>query len=307
MTNKQTSRKATGFGQNLASLLVLPALFAFLLLPAFSARAAEGKVLTNIAYKSGKDLSDYEKERCKLDLYLPKQKSGFATLVWFHGGGLEAGRKDDSFTTKIAHSLADGGIAVVSVNYRLSPKVKYPAYLEDAAAAFAWTCRNIKQYGGDPEKVFISGHSAGGYITMMVGLVPGFVEAQGLKLDDIAGLIPVSGQTMTHFTVRKERGLSKDIVIADEAAPVHYAVKDTPPLLVLYADHDMAMRLEENQYFVSVLKAAKNKQVQQQLIQDRTHGSIAGNIKNADDPARKAILDFMNEISREREQAKAVK
>jgi acetyl esterase/lipase len=249
-------------------------------------------VLKNLAYKSGDALSPYEKERCKLDVYLPKSGKGFATLVWFHGGGLKGGNKDGA--TKMARSLADSGLAVVAVNYRLSPKAKYPAYIQDAAAAVAWTKEHIEEHGGDPNRIFVSGHSAGGYLTLMLGVDSHYLHDAGTDASQMAGYIPVSGQTMTHYTVREERGIGKYTITADEAAPVHYARKETPKFLVLYADHDMAARAEENAYFVAIMKGAGNTHITGLQIADRTHGSIAGKISEPADPAREAILEFIN-------------
>lgn len=258
------------------------------------------ETLVDLPYKQGASLTKYEQERCKLDVYLPKDRTGFATLVWFHGGGLKNGdkdgRKNDSDSVKtatIARSLATAGIAVVSANYRLSPKVNFPAYVQDAAAAVAWARAHIAEHGGDVKKLFVGGHSAGGYLALMLGMDAHFLSETGVKVTDIAGFIPVSGQVMTHYTILAERGLGKYAVMADDAAPIHFARADTQPFLVLYADHDMAARAEENVYFVSVMQAAGNKNVTGQLIDDRTHGSIAGKIVNEGDPARTAILEFI--------------
>ncbi len=253
----------------------------------------KAETLKNLAYKSGDQLSEYEVQRCRLDLYLPREGKGFSTLVWFHGGGLTGGNKDGDATRKIAESLARAGIAVAVPNYRLSPKAKYPAYIEDAAAAFAWTKAHIAEHGGNPNKLFIGGHSAGGYLTLMLGLDEHYLRDLGLSPSAIAGLIPVSGQTMTHYTVREERGVGKFTITADEAAPVFHACKDTPPMLVLYADHDMVARAEENAYFVAIMKGAGNTHVTGKLISDRTHGSIGNNIANDGDPARVALMEFM--------------
>ena len=285
-------------------LAVLLALFS-LSLPHLP--AAEPKILNDIPYKSGTDLTAYEQERCKLDLFLPALKKDFATILWFHGGGLKTGDNDMPFTRKIAQSFVDADIAFVIVHYRYNPMVTYPAYVEDAAASFAWTVKNIAQHGGDPNKVFMAGHSAGGYLAAITGLNPLYLKAQGLSLDHVAGLVPVSGQMMTHYTIREERGLEKFNVIADEAAPIYHCRKDTPPILVLYADKDMASRQEEDMYFVSTMKAAGNKRVQGLLVTGRDHGSIARNMANHDDPARLATINFINEVSREREQSKATK
>jgi acetyl esterase/lipase len=271
------------------------AAIAFLLVaasPAEEPASDRVNVITNVAYKPGDALTPYETERCKLDLYLPKDGKGFATLVWFHGGGLTGGSKEGGSTVKMARSLAAAGLAVVVPNYRLSPKVKFPAYLQDAAAAFAWTKSHIADHGGDTKRVFVGGHSAGGYLTLMLGMDPRYLDGAGIKPSDVAGFIPSSGQTMTHYTVRDERGGGKYEITADEAAPVHFARKDTPPFLVLYADHDLAARAEENAYFVALMKGAGNGKVTGQMIADRTHGTIAAKIAEEGDPAREAILNF---------------
>jgi acetyl esterase/lipase len=256
--------------------------------------AADEAGLTHIPYKTGDSLSSYEKQRCLLDVYLPKEGKDFATLVWFHGGGLTGGSKDADSTKKVALGLAQSGVAVVVPNYRLSPQAKYPAYIEDATAAVAWTLQNIAKHGGDTKRVFVGGHSAGAYLTLMVGMDAHYLAAFGLKPQNLAGLIPVSAQVMTHYTVRQEHGISKFSVTADEAAPVFYAdVKNLPPILVLCADKDMPARAEENVYLVALMKGAGNKRVTLQVIADRNHGSVGNNIANEGDPARMAILNFM--------------
>ncbi len=261
------------------------------LVPSYSEEAAAPKVIANLAYRAGETLSEYEAERCKLDLYLPPAGKNFATLVWFHGGALKAGSKDGS--AAIARALAVDGIAVAAVNYRLSPKAIYPAYVEDSAAAAAWVRAHIAEHGGDPAKIFISGHSAGGYLALMLAMDTRWLKPHGLTPDSFAGYIPLSGQTMTHYTVREEFGIGKLTIIANEAAPVHYCRKDTPPMLVLAADHDMAARSEENEYLVAVLKGAGNTRVTFRQIPDRNHGSIANDIPKPGDPVRKAIVDFI--------------
>ncbi len=250
--------------------------------------------VANLPYRSGAELTDYQRERCQLDLFWPAPKTpGFATLVWFHGGGLTAGTKNDGFTRGICRSLASAGVAVAAVNYRLSPKVTYPAYIEDAAAAVAWVRAHIAEYGGAPERVFVGGHSAGAYLSAMLAMDPRWLQRHGLKPTDLGGYIPVSGQMTTHFTVRKERGIASNCVIADEAAPIYYSRKDTPRLLVVWADRDFPARCEENAYFVAVLKVAGCTNVTGLMVPGRDHGSIAGGITRDGDPVRQAMLALM--------------
>lgn len=262
-------------------------------------------VLPDLAYKSGDKLASYEAERCKVDLYLPKERKGFPTLVWFHGGGLTGGGKTGENVVKIARSLAAAGLAVVVPNYRRSPKATFPAYIQDAAAAFAWTRSHIGDHGGDPARLFIGGHSAGAYLSLMLAMDTRYLGDLGIEPSAVAGFIPVSGQTMTHRTVREERGIGEFTIIADEAAPVHFARKDTPPILVLYADNDMPARAEENAYFVALMKSAGNVRTTGLMIRDRTHGSIAHKIAEGSDPAKEAILQFVQAATGSKGQANA--
>lgn len=265
-----------------------------------AAELPSGKFVPNLAYKNDPALSAYETERCKLDLYLPAQPSGFPTLVWFYGGGMTTGFKEQKINGDIARTFARAGIAVALADYRLSPKAKFPGYVEDAAAAFAWVHENIAKYGGDPAKIFMGGHSAGAYLTSLVAMDPRYLHKLGLDQEAIAGLIPVSGQMMTHFTVRAERGIGANTIIADEAAPIYYARKDTPPFLILFGDYDWPARLEENQYFAAEEKSLGNPQVTLQIIKDRKHSTIVADIPNPGDPVAQAIIAFIKHISAQR-------
>jgi dienelactone hydrolase len=98
-------------------------------------------------------------------------------------------------------------LVMVAVNYRFSPKVMVKDCIDDAAAAVAWVLKNIAEYGGDPEEIIVSGHSAGGYLTLMVGMDKTWLAKYDVDADDINALFPFSGHTITHFTVRQERGI----------------------------------------------------------------------------------------------------
>ena len=104
----------------------------------------------NISYLHPGEKDSYKLERCKLDLHYPTDKKGFAPLIWFHGGGLEAGEKH------FPKEFLEQGYAVIAVNYRLSPRAQNPAYTEDAAEAVAWTFENIEEFGGDKDKIYIA-------------------------------------------------------------------------------------------------------------------------------------------------------
>jgi acetyl esterase/lipase len=274
-----------------------------LCLAATTALAVETKVIKDISYKDDViSQTPYEQERCKLDLTLPVGAKGFATYVWFYGGGLKNGAKDlrSEYCAEIRQSLAQAGVAVVTPDYRLSPKVKYPAYVDDAAAAFAWTVKHIAELGGDPRKVFIGGHSAGATLALLVGMDPNRLKPHGLTLGSVAGIAQVSAQVLTHYTVREERGQPRYAITCDEAAPAFYIRKSLPPILTIYAQHDMLSRAEENQFFVTTLKAAGHAENYSLRVDDRDHGTVGHNIRNLDDPARLAILNFIAKQSASR-------
>lgn len=174
-----------------------------------------------------------------LDLYLPEGVTEFPSIVWFHGGNLEGGDKSGEMTVAIARRFAGDGIAVATVNYRLHPQVSFPTYIEDAAASVAWLVRNISEHGGDPAKVFVSGHSAGGYLTAMVGLDPRYLREHELDATNLAGLIPVSGQMVTHSTVRRERGIARTTPVIDAGAPSYYVREGLPPIFSICGSEDL--------------------------------------------------------------------
>lgn len=225
----------------------------------------------DIPYIDAAEKDEYRKERCKLDIYYPVDKKEYSTIVWFHGGGLEGGEKH------IFEDLKNKGVAVVAVNYRLSPKAKHPAYIEDAAEAVAWVFKNIENYGGSSDNIFVSGHSAGGYLTLMVGLDKSYLVKFGVDADRIKGLVPISGQTNTHYTIRKERNIPMDIPVVDEFAPLNCARKNIPPTLLVSGDRhlEMTARYEENAHLEAILKALDNKDVKLYELQGFDHGTVA--------------------------------
>lgn len=217
--------------------------------------------------KNVRQSDDYIRERCLLDIYYPKNEKGFATVVWFHGGGLTGGRKE------IPEALKNKGLCIIGVNYRLAPKAKAPAYIEDAAAAVAWAFRHIAEYGGDRSKIFVSGHSAGGYLTCMVGLDKQWLAKYDIDADSIAGLIPFSAQAITHFTIRKERGIKDTRPVVDEYAPLYHVRATAPPLLLITGDRELEMlgRYEENAYLARMMKIAGHAQTRLLDLQGYGH------------------------------------
>lgn len=245
----------------------------FLFLVTMPLLAQEYQTLNNISYYDQKvSASDaYISERCVLDVYIPKNIKNFPTVIWFHGGGITGGEKE------IPEALKNKGIAVIGVNYRLSPKVKAPKYIEDAAAATAWAFKNIKKYGGREDLVFISGHSAGGYLAAMVGLDKKYLQKYGLDANALAGIIPFSGQMISHFTTRKEKGIDELDARIDDMAPLHFIRADAPPLLLITGDREKELlgRYEENAYMNRMMKLKGHKETTLYELQGFDHVGMA--------------------------------
>jgi acetyl esterase/lipase len=263
--------------------------FILILVFAFSFAQTEYKTENNIPYYpeniSQKDA--YISSQCKLNFYYPTNVKNFSTVIWFHGGGLTGG------SNELPKELLNENIAVVSVEYRLAPKVKAPAYIEDAAAATAWVFNNIEKYGGNKNLIFQSGHSAGGYLAMMITLDKKYLQKYKIDADQIAGLIPFSGQAITHFQIRKEIGISELQPTIDEYAPLFHVRKDAPPIVLITGDRNLELfgRYEENAYLARMLELVKHPSVKLLEEDGFDHVSMAK-------PGFPLLLKEISEISK---------
>ncbi len=229
-----------------------------------------------------------------LDLYLPEQEE-FDLLIYFHGGGFIGGSKTKPSRVRVAQQVAEGGVAVASADYRLYPEAKYPDFIEDAATAVAWAVKHIGEYG-KCKRIFISGSSAGGYLSMMLCFDRRWLGAHGLNPMDFDGFIHDAGQPTAHFNVLKERGLDTRRVIVDDSAPLYHIGVDEeyPPMLFIVSDNDMENRLEQTHLVLSTLKHFGH-ETEMILFHGKhcEHGRIVD--ENGVNPFAKMILEFINQ------------
>ena len=246
-------------------------MMACLIFSAALASADEFTVTANVPYVP--DTADaYQAERCKLDISSPKGAAGLPVLVFFHGGGLTGGNKHFPEMDK-------SGLVVVTAGYRLSPKATWPAMAEDAAAAVAWVFKNIHAHGGDPKRIFLSGHSAGGYLAALIGMDERWLKPHGLSNLDLAGLIPVSAQVTTHFHVKKmlgDTGQQYRPLITPEA-PLYHCTAKLPPICLITGDRkiEFLCRVEENEFMAASLRALGHKRIEFHEIPGKNHNSVA--------------------------------
>ena len=203
------------------------------LLASLGAGAQQYLTIKDISYTQDSDA--YAKERCKLDVYYPTDLKECPVVVWFHGGGLTGGNKF------VPEELKNSGLVVVAVNYRLMPKASIDQCIDDAAAAVAWTFGNIGQYNGSADKIFVAGHSAGGYLTDMIGLDKHWLAKYDVDADKIKALVPYSGQVITHFALRERRGMTPTQPLVDEYAPLYHIRPDAPPIVIISADREQEL------------------------------------------------------------------
>ena len=227
--------------------------------------------------------------RCRLDLERPAGGRDCATVVWFHGGGLTAGER------QVPAALQGQGLAVAGAGYRLHPEVRAPVYLEDAAAAVAWVFRHVEDWGGARDRIFLAGASAGAYLALLVGLDRRWLAAQGVEADDLAGLISLSGQAVTHFTVRAERGRLPHQPVVDELAPLYHVRGDAPPILLVTGDREQELfgRYEENAYLQRMLRLAGHPAAELIELPGHDHGAVEAS-------GFPLLLDFVRRIGRAR-------
>ena len=273
------------------SILRNAALFAFAT-QASALSAIEYRIERDIPYRSPESLAqegEYARSRCLLDMRLPVGVTNFATVVHFHGGGIVKGNKG-SFSWP-EEASEDDPVALLSGGYRLLTNATPAQAISDAAAAVAWTLKNISRYGGDPKKVFVTGISGGGYLTAMVGLDYRWLAEYGFKPTDLCGIIPLTGQMTKHFNVRKVGFNDTDpqfMPKVDEWAPLyHVSTNALPPCCFLTGGRDIEWkaRVEENELLAASLRACGHKNIEFH----ETEGNHGGGVY----PSRYFLRDFV--------------
>lgn len=246
--------------------------------------------------------SDYADGRDLLDVYMPEGAKKAPVIVFLHGGALLYG--DKTYGKGIAASLVESGVGLVSANYRLSPDHAHPSHVQDAAAATAWVINNIAAYGGDPENVFIAGHSAGAYLAALLAIDSSLIEKHNIDKGALKGTVLISpflyveetapGRITTNPVYKSIWGDKKEGWL--KASVSGFIGADQNNILVIYADGDDLWRKEQNTRFVRDLKSEGNSNVTAIEVGNRTHITIMSEILEQDDQVSKLIVNFINEF-----------
>ena len=255
--------------------------------------------------------ADPAQPRQVLDVYSPKKAKNLPVVFWIHGGGWQAG--DQSSVQLKPKAFVDRGFVFVSTNYRLLPGVDMATIVRDVAKSVRWVHDHIAEYGGDPKRLFVMGHSAGAQLAALVCTDARYLKAERLSLAIVKGCVPVDGDTydvpaiiataearwQAHRLPRakfghREKFGNDPAKHKDFSAVTHVARgKGIPPFLLLHvAEHPdtsaQARRLG------NVLKDA-GVPVTVFGARETTHGKINADLGRPDDPATKALFEFLGD------------
>jgi acetyl esterase/lipase len=258
--------------------------------------------------------ADPAHDRQVLDVYSPAHAKDRPVVFWIHGGGWETG---DKTSVQIKpQAFVDKGFVFVSTNYRLLPSVDMGTIVRDIAKSIRWVHDHIADYGGDPNRVFVMGHSAGAQLAALVCTDDRYLKAEGLSLAMIKGCVPVDGDTYdvpaiieTAETRRRVHGqpqpklghrekFGNDPAKHRDFSAVTHVAKDKgiPPFLIMHvAEHPDTSA--QAQRLASVLKSAG---IPTKVFgaRESTHNKINDNLGLPDDPGTRALLEFVGDAQK---------
>jgi arylformamidase len=280
-------------------------LLGLLFILALVAKTQAQDVKRNIPY------ADSPHERQVLDVYSPPDAKNLPVVFWIHGGGWQTG--DKSSVERKPQALVDKGFVFVSTNYRLLPDVDMGTIVRDIAKSIHWVHEHIGEYGGDPNRLLVMGHSAGAQLAALICIDDRYLKAEGLSLAIIKGCVPVDGDTYdvpaiietaeTRWRVHglppakfghREKFGNDPAKHRDFSAVTHVASnKGIPPFLILHvAGHPDTTA--QAQRLANVLKEASIP-VTVFGAKETTHTKINADLGLPDDPATKTLLEFVGE------------
>lgn len=267
-----------------------------------------GRVVRDVPYVAGS--TDPMQQ---LNLFRPAQ-SNFPVVVFIHGGNWDSGDKDYRFGgqdiyNNIGRFLAARGIGCANISYRLLPRVDWRAQAQDAAQAVAWVHAHAAEYGGDPDRLFLMGHSAGAQLAMRVGLDRAGLAKLGVPPSAIRGIIGVAGAgyditddetyrrgaNPSWYASRFQRG-DADRTWAKDASPIQFVDRSAPPVLLIRAGGEMGPLIRQSELLRDALNKA-GARADLVVAPGLSHTRIVPTLSREDRPAGAAVLNFLRQHS----------
>jgi acetyl esterase/lipase len=247
------------------------------------------KRTSNLAY--GPDI------RQRLDVYKPNSGEHFPIVVFFYGGSWSAGQKTEY--AFVGAALAERGYLTAIPDYRLYPQVRFPEFIDDGAAAVAWVQQHAREFGGDPDRIVLMGHSAGAHIAAMLALDDAYLKKAGVSVNSIVGLVGLSGPYALDPNTDTLRTIFSSPYTPDDWQPVHFADGHAPPTLLL---HGLADRVVDYRHTEKLRDAllSQGRQVEAHLYPKRGHADTIGSfslVARFRTPALKQTLDFLGRVT----------
>jgi len=219
-------------------------------------------------YRAQTDIAYGENPRQNLDIYIPDHARPTSdVIVFFYGGRWESGDKADY--RFVGQAFASMGYVVVIADYRLYPQVYFPVFVQDGAHAVAWTHAHIASYGGNPDRIFLAGHSAGAYIAAMLAVNSPYLHEAGVKRTWIKGMIGLAGPydflPFTDADVKDIFSRAPDAL----TQPIHYVSPGLPPFLLLTGDEDTSVYPKNTHHLAQRLREAGD------VVTERVYPGVA--------------------------------
>jgi len=250
--------------------------------------------------KTSKDIKYSDSHNQKLDIYAPKkQTESKEVLVFIHGGRWNSGRK--SQYKFLGKRLARKGVVAVIIDYRLSPETAYEGMATDAAMALKWVKENVVSYGGNDQRIFISGHSAGGHLAALVSADNHYFDSLNIE-NPIKGtiLIDAFGLDMYSFLSNKNYQkeetyyamFSKDPATWKRGSPINYINKNIPPVLIFTGGKTYPAIKQSNKSFQEAVRLY-HPDTKLIVVKNKKHVAMITQFFNSGNKAYKQIFDFM--------------
>ena len=284
-------------------LAMLPAL-----LTACSAVDVLNATVPSDTYRSSADLAYGNHPRQKVDVYLPSQPladkalaaGGAPMVVFFYGGSWSSGNRADY--RFVGEALASQGIAVVVADYRLSPEVRYPVFLQDSAQAMRWAFDNAQKYGADPNRIFVMGHSAGAYNAAMLALDQRWLAGAGLSPARLAGWIGLAGPyDFLPIGDRKTQVAFEWPGTPPDSQALFHASSASPPALLLAPEIDSLVNTQRSTVGMTQRLKSSGVQVESELYDTVSHITIVAtmaSVMRSRAPVLERVTDFVKRNAR---------